>query len=350
MVVFACAGCGAVLTARVSRVALPAHAGQMIGHDLLPALLEPGTYAVNPEPSGPPWRPWDEVGAEEAATRGVYAPVFSLSYGPPGAVGLAPGDVRGTVLIPERCDGYCMGLDGRDGPNLACAACGLAVATRIDDCMLWQAVWLDPRAVRPVSVEGPASRVIDWAALPEELPGTPPVEQLGWWSPVWTAAVSVALAHLLAASGGKRVAVPDGPVAEVFRRAIDTLLPPGPPARELVLAGPGRSATVTDMALVPRHPQTGEAWPYGAGTAVPLAADVWMYLAFHDDRRLVPAVAGMPDGVRRDDPPPLLPHVPFRPDWKVFLSTLARLPAVRRPWLRAVYDHVKDRRYQHPFW
>jgi hypothetical protein len=71
-----------------------------------PALMQSGTYAVNPEPSGLPWRLWAEVGADEAEARGVYAPVYSLSYGPRGAVAIAPGDLRGTVLIPERCDGY----------------------------------------------------------------------------------------------------------------------------------------------------------------------------------------------------------------------------------------------------
>ncbi|WP_346110046.1 hypothetical protein [Nonomuraea maheshkhaliensis] len=35
------------------------------------------------------------------------------------------------------------------------------------------------------------------------------------------------------------------------------------------------SATA-EIALVPRHPQTGEVWPGGgAGAVVPLAADVW---------------------------------------------------------------------------
>ncbi|WP_091080643.1 hypothetical protein [Nonomuraea wenchangensis] len=350
MVVFVCVGCGAVLTTPVSQVALPVHAAQKFGHELLPALLESGTYAVDPEPSGPPRRRWEEVGADEAAARGVYAPVYTLSYGPPGRVGVAPGDVRGTVLIPERCDGYCLGLDGRDGPNLACEGCGQAVATRIDDCTLWQVVWLDPRAVRPVGVEAPARRVVGWEALREEHPGTPPVEQPGRWSPVWTAAVAVALARLLAVSGGKRMAVPDGPVAEAFRKAIDILLPPGAPTREMVLAGPGLPAAITDIALVPQHPQTGEVWPTDARAVVPLAADVWMYLAFHDDRRLVPAASGMPDGVRRDDPPPLLPWRPFRPDWEMFVSTLALLPEVRQPWLRAIYDQVRERRYQHPFW
>lgn len=60
--VFACAGCGAVLTAPVSQIALPVHAHHSYGHELLPALMEPGTYAVDPEPSGPPWRPWSEIG------------------------------------------------------------------------------------------------------------------------------------------------------------------------------------------------------------------------------------------------------------------------------------------------
>ncbi|MEV4570163.1 hypothetical protein AB0K12_40980 [Nonomuraea sp. NPDC049419] len=131
---------------------------------------------------------------------------------------------------------------------------------------------------------------MDW----EELLSTPPVDQRGYWNPQWKASVAVALAHLLAVSGGERVAVPDRPVAEAFRRAIDSLLPPGPPKRYLRLAWPGLSAAITDIALVPWHPQTGEVSPCEAGALVPLAAGVWTYLAFHDDRRLVPAAYGMP--------------------------------------------------------
>ncbi|GAA1021395.1 hypothetical protein Aple_060440 [Acrocarpospora pleiomorpha] len=346
MTEFACAECGAVLTVQLSQVALPAHAHQRYGHDLLPVLLESGTYAVEPEPDGPPWRPWDEVGAEEAEARGVYAPVCSLSYGASGRVGVAPGDVRGTVLIPERCDGYCCGLDGGDGPNLACARCGRAVATRIDDCSYWQVVWLDPRAVRPVTVDGPARRVLSWEALLEEQPETPPVQPIRewkpmWtWSPVWEAAVAVTLAHLLAASGGVRVVVPNGPVADAFRPVLDILLPPGPPAKSLALAGPGLPAPTTDIALVPRHPQTGEAWPSSATVAVPLEANVWMHLAFNRNRPLIPATGGLPDGVYRDDPPPPLPVGSFGPDRDIFLTTLARLPEVRQPWLRTIYDQV----------
>jgi hypothetical protein len=345
--VFTCAECGTALTAPLSQVVLPDHAHQMYGHELLGVLMEPGTCAVDPEPSGPPWRPWAEIGAQQAQARGVYAPVHGLSDGPPGAVALAPGDVRATVLIPERCDGYCCGLDGGSGPNLACAQCGHPVATRVDDCSLWQVVWLDPRAVRPRPGGGPARPLIAWEALQQQS-RTPPVQPCGAWSPVWEAAVAVALARLLAASAGARVAVPGGLVADTFGRALDALLPAGPPAATLTLAGPGLPDAGADIALVPRHPQTGRTWPSRAGAAVPLAAEVWAYLAFQHDRRPVPG-GGMPEQARRDDPLPLLPRELFRPDWEVLLHALARLPQVRRPWLRAIYDRVKERRYRHPF-
>lgn len=344
MAVFACAGCGAALTVPVSRVALPVHAHQSCGHELLPALMEPGTYAVDPEPFGPPWR---EVGPAEAAARGVFAPVHSLPFGTPGRVAVAPGDTCGTVLLLDRCDGYCMGLDGRDGPNLACARCGLAVATRIDDCSLWQAVWFEPNAVRRLPVAGPVRVAADWATLPE---GTPPVVQPGAWSPRWEAAVGVALAHLLAVSAGTPVAVPDGLVADVFGRVLDALLPAGPPVKTAVLAGPGLPDPAADVALVPVHPRTGEAWQApGTVATVPLAAEVWAHLAFHRDRLPIPATGGLPVGVLRDDPLPPHPWQPFRPDSGLFLHALARLPAVRQPWLRGIYDRVRAHPYDHPF-
>ncbi|MEU8612673.1 hypothetical protein AB0C29_32250, partial [Actinoplanes sp. NPDC048791] len=215
---FACAGCGAVLTVPVSRVALPVHAEQRYGHDLLGPLMEPGTYAVNPEPS-------------------------ALRPGSPrGAVVIAPGDVRGTVFIPGRSEGYCYGLDGRDGPNLACERCGREVATRIDDCSYWQAVWLHPPAVHRLAGADDPQPVTSWEALPAQRPALPPIDPDGWWNPIWAAAVAAALAHLLARSDGTPVLVPDGPVAEVFRRSIETLLPPGTPARSLAAAGPGLPA------------------------------------------------------------------------------------------------------------
>ncbi|WP_433170551.1 hypothetical protein [Actinoallomurus sp. CA-150999] len=60
----------------------------------------------------------------------------------------------------------------------------------------------------------------------------------------------------------------------------------------------------------------------------------------------------MPDDARRDDPPPLLPSMRFRPDRNVFLHTLARLPEAREPWLRAIHDRVRNRAPARtdPFW
>ncbi|WP_235037195.1 hypothetical protein [Actinomadura sp. K4S16] len=306
---------------------------------------------MDPEHFGPPSRPWAEVSPEEAEARGIYAPVYGLADGPPGTILVAPGDVRGTRLIPERCDGYCMGLDGRGGPNLACVQCGQAVATRIDDCSLWQTVRLDPRAVRRLADDAPAPRVIRWDELREERPGTPPTEPPGMWSPLWAAAAADALARVLAVSAGVHVTVPDGLVAEVFRRPLDALLPPGPPAKTLALAGPGLPATTAEIALVPQHPQTDDTWkPSGTAAPVPLAANVWTYLAFCQPPSPAPRAGGIPaDDARLDDLPPLLPNGPFRPSGDVFLNTLARLSDVRQPWLRAIYEAVKTRPYSPPF-
>ncbi|MFC4498410.1 MULTISPECIES: hypothetical protein [Streptomyces] len=363
MAVFACVRCGAPLTVPVSQVALPAHAHQTYGHVLLPPLMEPGTYAVDPEPSGPPWRPWSDVGEAEAEARGVFARSSRyLSFGAPGAIALAPGDTYGMALIPDRLNGYCLGLDRSDGPNLACTGCGHAVATRVDDCSLWQAVWLAPDAVRRLPCDGPQPRTADWDTLVRERRGTPPVEQLGDWNPKWEAAAGMALARLLAAAGGAHpVAVPDGLLTDVFGRTLAVLLPPGPSVKTLALAGPGLADpdpapdSLPRISLVPLHPQTGEAWRppsssgTGVGAAVPLAADVWMYLAFGREQvPPIPVTGGMPDGVLRDDPLPLRPLRLFWPDRYVFLDTLARLPAVRGPWLREIFDRVNARGFSHP--
>ena len=71
----------------------------------------------------------------------------------------------------------------------------------------------------------------------------------------------------------------------------------------------------------------------------------WTYLAFHHERRPVPGAGAIPD----DDLPPLLPNQPFRPDSGVFQTTLARLPEVRQPWLREMYDRVARHPYGRPF-
>ncbi|GAB7186898.1 hypothetical protein ATKI12_6729 [Kitasatospora sp. Ki12] len=347
MAVFACAGCGAGLSVPVARVALPAHAFRSGGERYLPPVLPTGAYAVDLEPHGPPFRRWAEVGAGEAAARGVYAPVPHVSFGAPGRILLAPGDTCGTVLIPVRCDGCC-GSDGGVGPNLACARCGREVGTRIDDCYRWQAVWLEPGAVRELPVEGPGRPPGDgWTVT-----GLPPVEPLGWWSDQWSAAVGTALAHLLAASAGGPLVLPDGLVTAVFGRVPASVLPSplaaGAPARTVALVGPGLDprpgpgpgtgpGRAPDIALVPRHPWTGETWqPSGGAVPVPLDAEVWTYLAAPE----IASTTRLPEGVERDDPLPLRPNRLFQPDRWLLLDRLARLPAVREPWLRAVYDRL----------
>lgn len=140
------------------------------------------------------------------------------------------------------------------------------------------------------------------------------------------------------------MAVPDGLLATAFGPTLDALLPAGPPVRALALAGPGVPAPRADLVLVPRHPLTGEVWrPGGACAAGPLDAEVWAHLASPGDGARVPATGGLPTGVQRDDPLPPRPPSGFRPDRALLLRTPARLPAVREPWLRSVYDKARGR-------
>ena len=275
MFVFVCARCDAELTVPLSQVSLPAHARQKYGNGAqLPVLMGSGTFAVDPDPWGRPWRMWDEIDPGEAEAHGIYAPVYALSDSTPGAIVIAPGDIRGTRLIPEKRGDACCGLDGADGPNMACEACGLPVAARIDDCSLWQVVRLSSDAVDRVLLDGVDAAPLSWAELTEKEESTPPFEpivtwggRLGpshyWsWSPQWEAAVGQALAHLLAASEGQPVKVPGGLTADVFQRALDAVLPAGPPTRRAVLAGPGRplltrASTSSSCRSIPRRVRPG---------------------------------------------------------------------------------------------
>lgn len=140
--------------------------------------------------------------------------------------------------------------------------------------------------------------------------------------------------------------VPHGLTAEVFQRALDALLPAGPPARPAVLAGPGLSVhdADADILLLPTHPQTGEPWsptgPAASAYPVPLPFGVWMWLAFPEPHLHLPASGTMPDGVLRDDPPASRPHHLFRADPGTFQHTLVRLPAVHSPWLREILENL----------
>jgi hypothetical protein len=356
--VFVCAGCGAELTTPLSQVALPVHARQKYGNGAqLPVLMQSGTFAVDPNPWGGPWRMWDELDPGEAEARGIYAPVRALSDSAPGASVIAPGDIRGTRLLPDKTASACCGLDGADGPNMACEACDLPVATRVDDCSLWQAVRLSSDAVHRVP-DGAHAQPLSWAELAAEGERTPPFEPVGtwggrsgsshyWsWSPRWEAAAGQALAHLLVASQGQPVTVPDGLTADVFQRTLDALLSAGPPKRRAALAGPGQPSpdASVDILLVPIHPQTGRTWPPADPTTsaylVPLPLGVWLWLVSPQPYLPVPASGRLPQDVLRDDPLPPFPNYLFRADPGTFQHTLVRLPAVRSPWLRAILTNL----------
>ncbi|WP_097323003.1 hypothetical protein [Paractinoplanes atraurantiacus] len=348
MTVFGCRVCGAALTVPVSEVALPVHAHQKYGNgpgSLEPA-LESGTFAVDPLPSGPPWRPWEELGTGEAEALGWYGRRVRVSVGPPGRVLVGPGDVRGSVIDPALVGEYgCCGLDGVE-PNTVCVSCRTPVATRIDDCGLRQAIWLYPPAIR-VLEGGPGPHpVLDWSDLMDQRPGVPLSEPDGGWNPMWEAAVASALAHLLAASGGDQIVIADQRVAEVFRPMLDRLLgPPGAgPERTLALAGPGLPPADGDLALVPVHPQTGRVWPVAPPVrAVPLAWDAWRHLAFHRE----PAPVGRSVPMLPEALPALLPSHRLMPDGRIFLDVLARLPEAGQPWLRAIYERGRPYHYSY---
>ncbi|MET9588969.1 hypothetical protein ABZY10_39000 [Streptomyces sp. NPDC006539] len=359
MFVFVCAGCGAELTIPLSQVSLPVHARQQYGNGAqLPVLMESGTFAVDPDPWGGPWRLWDELGPGEAEARGIYAPVHALSDGTPGASVIAPGDIRGTRLIPEKRGGACCGLDGADGPNMACEACDLPVATRVDDCSLWQMVRLGSDVVHRVPVDDIHAAPLSWAELAEKGEKTPPFEPIAtwggrlgpnhyWsWSPQWEAAAGQALAHLLIASEGQPVKVPDGLTADMFQRALDALLPAGTLKRRAVLAGPGQPSPEADVdiLLAPVHPQTGRTWTPAAPTApaylVSLPLGVWLWLVSPEPNLPVPTSGRIAQDFLRDDPLPLLPNHLFRADRGTFQHTLVRLPAVRSPWLHTILENL----------
>ncbi|GGR98645.1 hypothetical protein GCM10010169_49040 [Micromonospora fulviviridis] len=167
---------------------------------------------------------------------------------------------------------------------------------------------------------------------------------LAMLAPEWKATAASALAHMLAASGGDPVAIPDHQVAEVFRPTLDRLVGAGSTGQErtLVLAGPGIPHADGDLALIPEHPQTGELWPVTPPMMpVPLAWDAWRHLAF--DRAPKPVGRSVP--IPPDALPALLPNHRFEPDGEIFLNVLPRLPQVKQPRLRAIHDRRRPYNY-----
>ncbi|MFG3577746.1 hypothetical protein [Micromonospora chersina] len=137
---------------------------------------------------------------------------------------------------------------------------------------------------------------------------------------------------------------PRSPGREIFRPTLDRLVGAGSTGQErtLVLAGPGIPHTDGDLALIPEHPQTGELWPVTPPmTPVPLAWDAWRHLAFHR----APKPVGRSVPIPPDALPALLPNHRFEPDGEIFLNVLARLPQVKQPRLRTIYDRGRPYNY-----
>ncbi|MFJ8961630.1 hypothetical protein ACIRG5_19785 [Lentzea sp. NPDC102401] len=264
MVVFECVACGAALTVPLTQVDRPDHEHYDWAYStsFTPSLLPPGTYAAQ------------------------------------GDFLVGPGDARGLSWLDGRPEGWCCGVNGTD-PNLVCA-CGQPVATRVDDCSRWQVVRFAPGAVRAAGEPDP---VRPWDAF--DWDSAPLTEGELWWPRRVAIAAGVALARVLLASRESPVLAADGPVAGLFQRDLDAWRPPGPPPRTLALAGPGLTARA-DLLMVPRHPQTGEAWPV-PGTAVPVSAELWLWLA-NDKPPYLPRTGGQWEPYLRHDPLPCRPR------------------------------------------
>ncbi len=137
MTVFTCGSCGTAVTSELSEVSFPERALEHGGEGWAPPRIGPGTFARDPAPFGPPFRPTSED------------PRVLASAGPVGTVLVHPGDVRELRPHPDRrrLNGCCR-LDGCDGPNLVCAGCGAEIATEQSDCWVsWHDIRLEPAAV-----------------------------------------------------------------------------------------------------------------------------------------------------------------------------------------------------------
>ncbi|MEU8757669.1 hypothetical protein [Streptomyces sp. NPDC048659] len=148
MTFFRCRVCRRVLSAGVVERVLPeadsddgwhrpeAAPSGADGHTDAPVVrMPPGTFAVDPEPSGPPYVLDEGSG-------------LLVESGPRGTLVLHPDDGLGMDPHPDPAlrRGYCCGMDGEWGPNLVCG-CGAVVATRYSDCYQVQELRLLPDAV-----------------------------------------------------------------------------------------------------------------------------------------------------------------------------------------------------------
>lgn len=145
---FQCRGCRRAVTSTVVERPLPhpdsdegwhrpeASPPDAGGHSAAPLVrMPPGTFAVDPDPSGPPY-------VLDRSSR------LLVESGPRGTIVLNACDGLGLEEHPDTAmrRGYCCGMDGEWGPNLVCA-CGTVIATVYSDCYQVQELRLQPHAV-----------------------------------------------------------------------------------------------------------------------------------------------------------------------------------------------------------
>ncbi|MFJ8903350.1 hypothetical protein ACIRG8_31885 [Streptomyces sp. NPDC102359] len=117
-----------------------------------PPSVPRGTYAVDPLPFGPPFRPADPGAEYDGVVPGGRwmsdERGFLVSEGPRGTYVLRPDDVVHTGPHPDsrRLSGCC-GLDGHRGANHVCG-CGAEVAIVCTDCSSGYETRPVPDAVR----------------------------------------------------------------------------------------------------------------------------------------------------------------------------------------------------------
>ena len=218
------------------------------GHGIQPSQVEPGTYAVDPSPFGPPW---EEGDGDCSVLYRLFATGLT-SCGPTGTYVPAPGEGRNTGLMTEVCEFGCWGLLGLAGPNTACGGCGVAVASRTDDCDQWQELRFYPDAVTPVRVPDDLRTSRD--PYPRDTSaryrlGTGPVDDPAGQAGAWSVVLHACAAKILARSDGGLLFMEarERPYAQLpsyrviryppIRRRSPCLGPSGPTS---TASGPGR--------------------------------------------------------------------------------------------------------------
>ncbi|MGK5551069.1 hypothetical protein ACSNOI_05590 [Actinomadura kijaniata] len=310
---FHCARCDAVLTGALLRVPMP-RPGYQPYHEVgfRPVLMTHGTYAIDRD--------------------GTYV--------------LAPGDVSGTRLVPERCADGCIGIHAEDGVNLVCASCGADIGGRTDACDAWQETRLPPGLVR---AEDEPTDEEPWEN-PDEPFGRAPVDDAGDLDWLWFGRLGVCATEVLVRSQGRPVHFAGGGALVIrdFLRGMlagtghaDAMRALGPGERpEIVcdLGGPGRAPVAVEgarsLTVVPGAPDEG------TGDEVAAHPRVWAYLAHEHDRP--PRGAGRwwdEEAPRRVSPAETRSH---GLNWRChdLPRHLAGRPEAAHPWLRDLLARI----------